>query len=74
MADRYGFKYFETSARTGDNVEEAFMSLARDCSEKVKVEDGGKKPEVDLTQPQKKSWSFNCMGRIKGIYNKLLDK
>ena len=35
LADEYGMKFFETSARTGVNVAEAFLTLATDVKDRL---------------------------------------
>lgn len=37
MAERYGMKFFETSAKSSQNVEELFYDLASDCLAKVEL-------------------------------------
>ncbi|OIW11227.1 hypothetical protein TanjilG_28318 [Lupinus angustifolius] len=43
LADEYGIKFFETSAKTNLNVEEVFLSIARDI--KQRLADTDSKPE-----------------------------
>lgn len=38
LANEYGIPFFETSAKSSINVEESFMSLARDCFNRLKNE------------------------------------
>ena len=40
QAAELGVKFFETSAKSGLNVEEAFLTLAQDILYKVEVRDG----------------------------------
>ncbi|GLT65071.1 hypothetical protein SLA2020_375230 [Shorea laevis] len=35
LADEYGIKFFETSAKTNLNVEEVFFSIARDVKQRL---------------------------------------
>ncbi|EPS65216.1 hypothetical protein M569_09561, partial [Genlisea aurea] len=35
LADEYGIKFFETSAKTNLNVEEVFFSIARDIKQRL---------------------------------------
>jgi len=35
LADKYGIPFFETSAKSGINVEETFMTIARDIKNKI---------------------------------------
>ncbi len=37
LANEYGIKFFETSAKLNTNVDEAFMSIAKDIVERLKV-------------------------------------
>ena len=41
MADEFGIPFFETSAKAGFQVEDAFFSIARDCVSKIKAEGAG---------------------------------
>jgi len=41
LADEYGMRFFETSARTRQNVEEAFLTLARDVVARLAAGGGG---------------------------------
>ncbi|KAG8098774.1 hypothetical protein GUJ93_ZPchr0013g36540 [Zizania palustris] len=44
LADEYGIKFFETSAKTNLNVEQVFFSIARDIKQRLSETDS--KPEV----------------------------
>jgi Ras-related protein Rab-8A len=48
LADEYGIKFFECSAKTDQNVTEAFMEIARQSMADVDV--GGNKDNADLGQ------------------------
>ncbi|XP_020702300.1 ras-related protein RABE1c isoform X2 [Dendrobium catenatum] len=39
LADEYGIKFFETSAKTNLNVEQVFFSIARDIKQKLAESD-----------------------------------
>ncbi|KAK8952342.1 Ras-related protein RABE1c [Platanthera zijinensis] len=43
LADEYGIKFFETSAKTNLNVEQVFFSIARDIKQRLAESDN--KPE-----------------------------
>jgi Ras-related protein Rab-8A len=43
LADEYGIKFFETSAKTNLNVEQVFFSIARDIKQRLSETDS--KPE-----------------------------
>ncbi|CAL9106963.1 unnamed protein product [Musa textilis] len=45
LADEYGVKFFETSAKTNLNVEQVFFSIARDIKQRLAESDN--KPEVE---------------------------
>ncbi|KAK8459177.1 hypothetical protein SEVIR_2G094466v4 [Setaria viridis] len=47
LADEYGIKFFETSAKTNLNVNQVFFSIARDVTQRF-VETNTKQPEVEL--------------------------
>lgn len=44
LADEYGMKFFETSAKNNINVEEAFVSIARDIKKRLMDNPGPKNP------------------------------
>ncbi|XP_050875780.1 ras-related protein RABE1c [Lathyrus oleraceus] len=44
LADEYGIKFFETSAKTNMNVEEVFFPIARDIKQRLADTDSGSEP------------------------------
>ncbi|KAF9675320.1 hypothetical protein SADUNF_Sadunf09G0019700 [Salix dunnii] len=44
LADEYGIKFFETSAKTNQNVEEVFFSIARDIKQRLSDTDTRAEP------------------------------
>lgn len=44
LADEYGIKFFETSAKTNLNVEEVFFSIARDIKQRLADTDNKAEP------------------------------
>lgn len=55
LATEYGIKFFETSAKLNTNVDEAFMSIAKDIVERLKVnpEHYGTESGVSLSSKDK---------------------
>ena len=52
LADEYGIKFFETSAKTNLNVEEVFFSIARDIKQRVSETDSRAEPQtIKINQP-----------------------
>ncbi|KAH6755852.1 RAB GTPase-like protein 8 [Perilla frutescens var. hirtella] len=52
LADEYGIKFFETSAKTNMNVEEVFFSIARDIKQRLAETDSKAEPQtIKITQP-----------------------
>ncbi|GMN57274.1 hypothetical protein TIFTF001_026395 [Ficus carica] len=53
LADEYGIKFFETSAKTNMNVEEVFFSIARDIKQRLAESDSkGAEPQtIKINQP-----------------------
>ncbi|CAI9766280.1 unnamed protein product [Fraxinus pennsylvanica] len=52
LADEYGIKFFETSAKTNMNVEEVFFSIARDIKQRLSETDSRAEPQtIRITQP-----------------------
>ncbi|KAL6507971.1 Ras-related protein RABE1c [Orobanche gracilis] len=49
LADEYGIKFFETSAKTNLNVEEVFFSIARDIKQRL-AETDSKTEAIRITQ------------------------
>ncbi|XP_065176193.1 ras-related protein Rab-10-like [Sycon ciliatum] len=59
IAEEYGIRFFETSAKANVNIEEAFLTLARDILKKTPVS----KPDGDgvaLTKEEKQSSGGGC--------------
>ncbi|KAL6496233.1 Ras-related protein RABE1c [Orobanche gracilis] len=51
LADEYGIKFFETSAKTNLNVEEVFFSIARDIKQRLSETDSRAEPQtIRITQ------------------------
>ncbi|KAD7479781.1 hypothetical protein E3N88_02917 [Mikania micrantha] len=46
LADEYGIKFFETSAKTNMNVEEVFFSIARDIKQRLAETDTKAEPQT----------------------------
>ncbi|KAF8396744.1 hypothetical protein HHK36_018374 [Tetracentron sinense] len=52
LADEYGIKFFETSAKTNLNVEQVFFSIARDIKQRLAETDSRTEPQtIRITQP-----------------------
>ena len=66
MADEFGIPFFETSAKAGFQVEDAFFSIARDCVSKIKAEGaappapGGLKLGAGTARPRGDKTSACC--------------
>ncbi|WVZ04440.1 hypothetical protein V8G54_025246 [Vigna mungo] len=53
LADEYGIKFFETSAKTNLNVEEVFFSIARDIKQRLADTDSKTEPStIKINQDQ----------------------
>ncbi|KAJ4705007.1 Ras-related protein like [Melia azedarach] len=52
LADEYGIKFFETSAKTNFNVEQVFFSIARDIKQRLVETDSKAEPQtIKITKP-----------------------
>nr|XP_020447288.1 ras-related protein Rab-8A-like [Monopterus albus] len=65
LALEYGIKFMETSAKANINVENAFLTLARDIKLKMDTKLDGNMPQgsshgVKISEPQKKISFFRC--------------
>ncbi|KAG7319878.1 hypothetical protein KOW79_017021 [Hemibagrus wyckioides] len=66
LALEYGIKFMETSAKANINVENAFLTLARDIKAKMDTKLEGNNPQSNqgvkiTTEQQKKSSFFRCV-------------
>ncbi|XP_066508269.1 ras-related protein Rab-8A isoform X2 [Hoplias malabaricus] len=67
LALEYGIKFMETSAKANINVENAFLTLARDIKAKMDTKLEGNNPQGSnhgvkiTTEQQKKSSFFRCV-------------
>ncbi|KAG8431888.1 hypothetical protein GDO86_019575 [Hymenochirus boettgeri] len=55
LAKEHGIRFFETSAKSSANVDQAFNTMARDILLKVSKKAPGIKPSLDLSKSSKKS-------------------
>ncbi|KAK1266600.1 Ras-related protein RABE1c [Acorus gramineus] len=52
LADEYGIKFFETSAKTNFNVEQVFFSVARDIKKRLIETDSKAEPQtIKISKP-----------------------
>lgn len=52
LADEYGIKFFETSAKTNFNVEQVFFSIARDIKQRIAESDSkAEPPTIKISKP-----------------------
>ncbi|KAF8396514.1 hypothetical protein HHK36_018137 [Tetracentron sinense] len=52
LADEYGIKFFETSAKTNFNVEQVFFSIARDIKQRLTDNDSKAEPQtIKISKP-----------------------
>ncbi|KAK4759479.1 hypothetical protein SAY87_022610 [Trapa incisa] len=72
LADEYGIKFFETSAKTNLNVEEVFFSIARDIKQRLSEADTKSEPQAirinqqDQTAGAATSQKSACCGIAAG--------
>ena len=64
MADEYGIKFFETSAKNNINVEKAFFEMAKEVLKRLTEQDAkeGKGPVINLPpgEHEKKPGPCRC--------------
>ena len=51
LADKYHWPFIETSAKTGENVEEAFMTVVRTYRDHLNLNDNGKNEDDKKDKP-----------------------
>ncbi|XP_042451125.1 ras-related protein RABE1c-like [Zingiber officinale] len=51
LADEYGIKFFETSAKTNLNVEQVFFSIARDIKQRLSETDKAEHGTIEINKP-----------------------
>ncbi|TYI07906.1 hypothetical protein ES332_A10G258900v1 [Gossypium tomentosum] len=74
LADEYGIKFFETSAKTNLNVEEVFFSIARDIKQRLTESDNKAEPTALKINQQDSAASVDqaaqksgCCGGLKEL-------
>ncbi|RUS78014.1 hypothetical protein EGW08_014231 [Elysia chlorotica] len=67
LADRLGMNYFETSAKTGHNIAEAFISLAETLVKRRREENGGEDPVSDITSSGGKQGGIILNGNSRTV-------
>lgn len=67
LADSIGISYFETSAKTGEGVEEAIEFLVRECLKRVSCESGDDGIGLQLGGKE----SGGCMGSFRDFFTDL---
>lgn len=63
LAAEYGIKFFETSAKLNTNVDESFMSIAKDIVERLKENPdhyGSSGGAIFVSETQKKTEKTAC--------------
>jgi len=70
LADEYGIKFFETSAKTNRNVEQVFFAMARDVKQRLTetVAAAAEPPTIQISRPDpdqadaasSRRWSSSC--------------
>ncbi|MCD7473097.1 GTP-binding protein [Datura stramonium] len=60
LADEYGIRFFETSAKTNLNVEQVFMSIAKDIKQRLSDTDS-------KAEPPKRSKLINQMQQLEVV-------
>ncbi|GAU34705.1 hypothetical protein TSUD_29460 [Trifolium subterraneum] len=64
LADEYGIKFFETSAKTNMNVDEVFFSIARDIKQRLAETDSKAEPQtLKINQPDQGAGSAQATQR-----------
>lgn len=58
LAAEYGMKFIETSAKTNENIDEAFLMLAREIS--IKRESKGESSAIKLEKTSQKAEKGGC--------------
>ena len=61
LAKELGMQFVETSAKNGDNVEEAFLSLVRTIKERLTNDPIGKEEDcLDLKEEEREQGEHSC--------------
>lgn len=67
LADKFGLRYFETSAKTHYQVDDLFVTLAEECAAKIKDEAGC---GVDLKSKAPTN-TGSCMFSIRHFFDRV---
>ncbi|KAG9157861.1 hypothetical protein Leryth_000030 [Lithospermum erythrorhizon] len=72
LADEYGIKFFETSAKTNLNVEEVFFSIARDIKQRLAESDSKVEPQAIRINQADQAAGYCLLPKIYGLFKAIL--
>lgn len=70
LAERHGLQYFETSARTGEEVDSAFMHLTRQCADRVKDSEPEEQPVQITEKKREEDKDKGCFSGIRNLFKR----
>nr|GMD26424.1 ras-related protein RABE1c [Ipomoea batatas] len=72
LADEYGIKFFETSAKTNLNVEQVFFSIAKDIKQRLADTDSkADLPQSRSTNPNRELLLVNSPKNLLAVVHKV---